>query len=383
MPTDELKFDIQEKPSWRSGEKTTSSLFKDILIWKGNFDRLSQQDQSSFKDAFTLCMNIEYVYQSNIAENIGVQTYEGTKDVLERNVHVGVAGAKENSKEEKETVNTAKAYMALRAAHQAMQTTGKLTIDVVCKLHKELMSELRVDAGSIRKIDAYNRLPDDSLYFYTKPDVAKPKLISLLHQHNIHMEIYAKSGKEWIPGEQYIYLCKCAAWLMFHFMEIHPFSDGNGRLGWLLVNYIISLINPFPVHLYSINKFSAQERQTHFREALNACRKNPKDGPKDLAALFVEGLWCGWSKCTRAQEMRLNASSSITLIIQKSKVGEIDSRVRESGISGYLGVNESEAIANVREIVDRIDVGKSQGHQYTQIKIEGSTTPSIFVRVFP
>lgn len=289
MPTNELKYEIQEKPSWRNGAKSTSNLLKDIILWKGNFDRLSQQDQSSFQDAFTLCMNIEFVFRSNLSEGIGIQTYEGTKDVLERAIGMGSGG--ERNKEEKETVNTAQAFMALRAVHKEMGSTGKLTIEKVCAIHRVLLKDLRADAGALRKIDAYNRLPDDSLYFYAKPDIAKIKLSSLLHHHNIHMEAYTTQSKDWIIDDKFVFLIKSAAWLMFHFMEIHPFSDGNGRMGWLLANYVISLVNPFPVHLYPFGEATNQDRMSHFKEALKTCRKNPKDGPRDLAALFVEGLW--------------------------------------------------------------------------------------------
>ena len=380
MPTNELKYDIQEKPSWRNGGKTTSNLLKDIILWKGNFDRLSQQDQSSFKEAFTLCMNIEYVFRSNLSEGIGIQTYEGTKEVLERVIGMKTGG--ERNKEEKETVNTARAFMRLRHVHQEMKSTGKLTVEKVCSIHHELLKDIRGDAGTLRNIDAYNRLPDDSLYFYAKPDVAKIKLYSLLQHHNIHMDAYASLSKNWSQDEKFIFLIKNAAWLMFHFMEIHPFSDANGRMGWLLANYVISIINPFPVHLYPFSEVSGENRQSHFKEALKICRKNPKDGPKDLAALLVEGIWSGWRKCISAQELRLNSSSFFTIVVQKSKIGELESYVK-TAISSSLGISESEAVKSVTDIVERVDVNGFQPHQYTQIKIEGTVSPSVFVKVFP
>lgn len=384
MPSDDLKFDIQEKPSWRSGGRITSNLFKDILIWKESFDRLPQADQVSFQEPFTVCMNIEYVFHLCIAERIGVQTYEATKDVLER--VLGFMGGRpggEKSKEEKETVNIAKAFMKLRSVHQSMQTSGKLSVELVCGLHRELMNELRMDAGSLRNIDAYNRLPDNSIHFYAKPDIAEAKLHSIVHNHNIHMDSYATQSKEWSSQDKFAFLIKCAAWLMFHFLETHPFSDGNGRIGWILANYVLSLVNPFPLHLYQFQDFSKEDRLSHFLEAMNTCRKNPKDGPRDLCAIFVEGVWSVWCKFIKAQELRHISSGIITAVVQKSKVSDIQSHVKDIGVSKHLGISESDAVTRVRDVVDRVNVAGFLPHQYTQIKLEGSTYPSVFVRVFP
>ena len=384
MPTDDLKFEIQEKPSWRNGGKTTNNLFKDILIWKQNFDQLPLEDRASFQDPLTLCMNIEYVYHSNLAERVGVQTYEGTKDVLER--ILGLMGGRpggERNKEEKETVNIAKAYIALRSIHQDMGNTGKLTVEKICAIHRELLNEIRTDAGSLRTIDAYNRLPNNSFNFYAKADVAQAKLHSIVLHHNIHMDAYTQLSKEWSQNDKFVFLIKCAAWLLFNFVEVHPFSDGNGRMGWLLANYVLSLINPFPVHLYEFHDISKRDRQEHFIEAISICRKNPKDGPRDLAALLVEGIWSGWSKCTKALELRQSASSTVTVVIQKSKLDELVTRVKDVGIARMLGISEDEAVKLVREMVERVNVSGFQPQQYSQIKVEGSTLPGIFVRVFP
>lgn len=384
MPSDDLKFDIQEKPSWRSGGKTTSNLFKDLLIWKDKFDHLPQAEQTSFQEPFTVCMNIEYVFHSCIAERIGVQTYEATKEVLERVLgYMGGRPGGEKSKEEKETVNVAKALMKLRAVHQSMGNTGKLSVDIICGLHREFMDELRMDSGTMRSVDAYKRLPDNSIHFYAKPDVAQAKLHSIVVNHNIHMDAYAAKVKDMTSQDKYVFLIKCASWLMFQFMETHPFSDGNGRLSWILANYVLSLINPFPVHLYQYGDFSSQDRITHFIEASNNCRKNPKDGPRDLAALFVEGIWYVWSKFIKAQELRHLSSSQIVIVVQKSKADEVPSHLKNMGVSKYLELTESETIERVKEVMDRVNVAGFQPHQYTQIKMDGCTYPNIFVRVFP
>lgn len=383
MPTDELKFDIQEKPSWRTGGKTTSNLLKDIFIWRDSFGRLSQEDQASFQEAFTVCMNMEYVFHSCLTESVGMTSYEATKEVLERVLGVGGHLGGEKTREEKETVNTAKALMHLRNEHQKMGVTGKLSLEVVCAIHRELMGDLRTDAGNLRTKDAYKRLADNSIQFYPKPDISCARLFYVIQSHNIHMDSYASQSKDWPLQNKFVFLVKCASWLMVQIMEAHPFSEGNGRLAWLLANYVISLANPFPLHLYQFQNFSGTERISHFMDAVTAYRKSPKDGPKDLCALFVEGAWSVWSRCIKAQESRQSSSSSVTVIVQKSKQGEVKSHVKDLGLAKYLGVDESEAVGLVTDIMGRVSVEGFQPHQYTQLKMDGSTDPSIFVRVFP
>ena len=385
MPTDELKFEIQEKPSWRagSGARTSSQLLKEIVGWKEKFDKLSQKDRESFEESFTLCMNIEYVYHSNLAEGVGLQTYEGIKQSLERILGLGGRAGGEKDRYEKETVNTAKAFMHLRRLHQGMGNTAKLHIDEVRTIHQLLMNELRTDAGNLRTTDSHLRLPDNSFHFYCKPEIAQAKTHSLIAQHNIHMATFHMGAKQWNLADQFSVIIKSAAWLLSHFMEIHPFSDGNGRMGWLLANYVLSLLNPFPTHLYEFNGTPSEKRQAQFLEALQTFRKNPKEGPRDIAALIVEGMWTGWQKFYKAFEMRQVASDTISVVIQKSNLGDLEQRVSEMNIAKNLGITESEAVTMVREMVGRVNVATFQPQQYSQLKLESKSSLSVYVRVFP
>ena len=383
MPSDELKFDIQEKPAWRGGGKTTSNLLKDIFIWRDSFARLSQEDQTSFQEAFQVCMKMEYVFHSCLTESHGAKTYEATKEILERVLGASGRLGGEKTKEEKETVNIAKALMQLSSEHNKMGGSGKLSLEVVCSIHSELMRELRADAGSLRTKDAYKRMDDSSTQFYPKPDIARARLLHVIQNHNIHMDSYASQSKDWPAQNKFVFLVKCASWLMVQFMEAHPFSEGNGRMAWLLANYVISLSSPFPLHVYQFQDFSAIDRISHFKDAIAAYRKSPKDGPKDLCALFVEGAWSVWSRCIKAQEARQSSSSSITVAVQKSKQGEAQSHVKDMGIAKYLNVSDGDAVSLVTDIMGRVSVDGFQPHQYTQLKMDGSTDPVIYVRVFP
>ena len=386
MPIDDLRFDIQEKPTWRTGPgtKTSSQLLKDIVEWKEKFTTLSKDELSSFEVSFQLCMNIEYVYHSNLAEGVGVQRYEEVKQTLERILGLGGNHADaEKTKEELETGNTAKGYIGLRNIHQQNGSNGKLFIKDLCDVHQLLMKELRTDAGKLRAHDAHLRLPNNSFQFYCKPEVAQARILGLVHQHNINVETFALGSTTWKTIDQYITLIKAAAWLLANFLEIHPFFDGNGRVGWLLANYCLSLLNPFPTHLYDFNGSDSTMRKSQFLGAMENFRKNPKEGPKEVAALILEGIWSGWNKFFKAFDVRKMASNTIYVVFQKSQVAELEQRVKEVQIAKHLGVSEAEAIAMVKEMVGRVNVASFQHQQYSQLKLDSVSSLNVYVRVFP
>jgi len=46
-------------------------------------------------------------------------------------------------------------------------------------------------------------------------------------------------------------LIKLAAWLLYEFLEVHPFADGNGRMARVLVSNILAYFYPVPVPILS------------------------------------------------------------------------------------------------------------------------------------
>ena len=90
--------------------------------------------------------------------------------------------------------------------------------------------------------------------------------------------------------EAFGYLFKCAAQLLFDFVDAHPFGDG--RMCCLLANYVLSLITPFPVAPYDSGE--GRSGRKDYVDAIVECRKNRDKGPGTLAAMLIEGTWRGW-----------------------------------------------------------------------------------------
>ena len=49
-----------------------------------------------------------------------------------------------------------------------------------------------------------------------------------------------------MKSDRLLSIFKSAAWLVFELLDLHPFSDGNGRLCRLVCSYVLSTCTPFP-----------------------------------------------------------------------------------------------------------------------------------------
>jgi Fic family protein len=110
---------------------------------------------------------------------------------------------------------------------------------------------------------------------------------------------------------------KCASVLLFGFLMLHPFADGNGRLARLLCSHCLNVFSPFPTAIYNV--FSPSTRDDYIIALVNA-RKNlelssdqiefPTDAgreallileqkPADLCSLIIESSWFTWRRFLR------------------------------------------------------------------------------------
>ena len=185
----------------------------------------------------------EQVYNSNAIENSTLTLEETEKILLQINLDRYV-----NERELFETKNLAKvvSYINTKAKEQ------ELNLEMILLLHKMLLSNIGDDvAGRFRNDDEWVRVAN---HIACDPKQVAEKLEEMLVQY------YST------PNENII---RRIAQLHLNFEQIHPFVDGNGRIGRVANNYLLIREGFVPINI----KFVDREVYYNAFEEFNNQRK--------------------------------------------------------------------------------------------------------------
>lgn len=180
----------------------------------------------------------EQVYNSNAIENSTVTLEETEKILLQIDLDRFIT-----EREIFETKNLARvvSYIDKRAKEQ------ELTLDVILSLHKMLISNIRDDvAGRFRKDNEYVRVGS---HIAPAPKEILERLEKMLSEYN------ASSHEN---------IIKRIARLHLVFEYIHPFIDGNGRIGRVLNNYVLIREGFVPINIKFIDRKKYYEAFAEF-----------------------------------------------------------------------------------------------------------------------
>ena len=170
----------------------------------------------------------EQVYNSNAIENSTLSLEETEKILLQIDLDRFI-----NEREIFEAKNLARvvSYIDTKSKEQ------ELTLEVILLLHKMLISNIRDDvAGRFRKDDEWVRVAN-----HIAPD---PKLV-------VGMLEKMLTGYNANSHENII---KRIAFLHLSFEHIHPFVDGNGRIGRVINNYLLIREGFVPINIKFIDR---------------------------------------------------------------------------------------------------------------------------------
>jgi len=170
----------------------------------------------------------EQVYNSNAIENSTLTLEETEKILLQIDLDRYIT-----EREIFEAKNLARvvSYIDKRAKEQ------ELTLDVVLSLHKMLISNIRDDiAGRFRKDKEFVRV--DS-HIAPNPKEVTERLEKMFAEYN------AASHEN---------IIKRIARLHLSFEYIHPFCDGNGRIGRVINNYLLIREGFVPINIKFIDR---------------------------------------------------------------------------------------------------------------------------------
>jgi len=193
----------------------------------------------------------DFVYNTNAIEGSTI-TAEEVPGIIHKK--------KAENAEEIETKGVARAVKYIR------ETKEELSLDLLLKLHKLCFEGSKEFAGKFREVNVVVR---NSAWQILHAGVPKEELNE-----------YLKDFIEWY--EENIHKFKplvLAAILHNQFEHIHPFQDGNGRVGRLLLNFIL-LKNKYP----PIN-IKLEDRQEYY-QSLQAYSK--RDDLKPTLKLLIK-----------------------------------------------------------------------------------------------
>ncbi len=163
-------------------------------------------------------LRLLHTYHSNAIEG-NTLTLQETKLVLEEGITIGGKSVREHL----EATNLAEAYDLIEAIAKDKREIDHTTIQ---QIHEVVVRGIDVDAGKYRVhnvlITGATKTPPD----FSKVTRMMDDLIAFLN-----LNLQDKEKKE--------YPVKTAAFMHHKLVEIHPFTDGNGRVARLLTNLFL------------------------------------------------------------------------------------------------------------------------------------------------
>jgi len=208
---DPMKSPLSEKEI-----KWIKSLEKDIEL---KISHLSEKDWNYFSEIFS--------YNTNAIEGSQL-TKKEVKDILEKN-----KWSEDSSKEDiAETYGVAEAIKLIRKSKEPA------SIDFIKKIHKVVFKNSKPFAGELRKKGEEVVIMDGSGRIVHE-GAPQSRITSLLREL---IEWHSKNKKKY-PG------LVLAAVIHNQFENIHPFVDGNGRVGRILLNNILIKNNLPPINI--------------------------------------------------------------------------------------------------------------------------------------
>lgn len=180
-------------------------------------------------------------------------THTGFDGLLLHEIEQGSGEARQNA-DAQETFAYVRAYMM---GCEAVEKNGQhaLNRDLICALHQMLMGgQARALPGALRNVQNYIGMPPEMARFIPPPPERVPSLLDDL------VQLLQYESQDTMV----VSVLMRAAIVHAQFEAIHPFLDGNGRTGRLLLPLMFKAAGEPPIHLATFLKV----RQRDYYDAL-------------------------------------------------------------------------------------------------------------------
>lgn len=230
------------------------------------YRKLAVKHKEAIKE-LTISELPEMVYNSNAIEN-STLTLEDTEDILIRN----------QIRTDHEIREIYEAKNLASAIEYLMDNPEKeISIELILKLHKTLLTNIRDEiAGRFRSGKEWVRV---GTHIGANPEFVSGFMHDLVRDYN---------------SDNDEYFLEKIAYFHAEFENIHPFGDGNGRIGRLITNEQLDMLGLPPIIIPNKSKFD------EYYPALDEYTKTNKvDKLTELfASLLIEALYRRIAKLT-------------------------------------------------------------------------------------
>ena len=273
------KVEVPEIPPWKDDSHvfTTSEMLTDIVYnLKNCFQDTQQYQWKLYK------LKVNFVFNSNCGENEGTQTLEDTVTALNKKNSNSISSA-----EEQVSINLMDAINHLEKRNSG-NDRGLLDVEeCILDTHNVLMKEL-VKSKKLGKFSTEKRMAGDGhVYPHLHTDEhAYNEVQRIIDKYNATIDYIKNADLD--PIKQNSMYFRCAAWILYNFVALHPFSDGNGRMCRLLASHCLYLVFSFPCPIYNIY---APTKGDNYLAAIKKARCHNGENLGDLVALLIESGW--------------------------------------------------------------------------------------------
>lgn len=230
------------------------------------YRKLAAKHKEAIKE-LTISELPEMVYNSNAIEN-STLTLEDTEDILIRN----------QIRTDHEIREIFEAKNLASAIEYLMDNPEKeISVELILKLHKTLLTNIHDEiAGRFRSDKEWVRV---GTHIGANPEFVNGFMHDLVRDYN---------------SDNDEYFLEKIAYFHAEFENIHPFGDGNGRIGRLLTNEQLDMLGLPPIIIPNKSKFD------EYYPALDEYTKtNKADKLTELfASLLIEALYRRIAKLT-------------------------------------------------------------------------------------
>ncbi|XP_028402969.1 uncharacterized protein LOC114525749 [Dendronephthya gigantea] len=302
-----IDFQVEELPKWRKNSTQVPSMgemLKEIVKFQVKWKECKDSfDYGRVRKAYRQCL-LHFIYHINVGEGHGCTTMEAIESCLDM-LDVTLTSSqlmRPESEQERKTLNIIQGYKFLlnmvekpHFSAEIEELHGLLSVSLIQDAHKLILKDLPLPKNYTKPgvFSERERCVEyhGEWYSYQNPQNMEESVQTLLDRYNDLMTHCVKEEKN--SELRVSNMFKTCSWLLFELLDLHPFSDGNGRLCRLLCSYALSSMTPFPTPMYNVWSESSKD---DYLEALVAARKSETRHPTSVAAMMIECNYFGWKK---------------------------------------------------------------------------------------